>query len=72
MTPRAEMWRGDVGWRTTSICEGATGCVEVGFVDGAVLVRSSRASDGPVVRFDDDEWDAFVLGVKAGDFERPG
>jgi hypothetical protein len=71
MTPRAEMRRGDVVWRRSSICEGATGCVEVAFVDGGVLLRSSRVPDGPVVRFDNDEWDVFVRGVKAGDFEPP-
>jgi hypothetical protein len=44
-------------------------CVEVGFVENGVhLVRDSKHRGGPVLRFTESEWDAFVKGVKAGEF----
>lgn len=44
-------------------------CVEVGFVTAEVLLRDSKHQDGPVLRFTTDEWDAFLAGVKAGQFD---
>ncbi|WP_308250337.1 DUF397 domain-containing protein [Sphaerisporangium fuscum] len=32
-------------------------------------VRDAKNPDGPVLRFTDDEWHAFALGVRAGEFE---
>jgi hypothetical protein len=46
-------------------------CVEVGFVDNGareVMVRDSKHRGGPVLRFSQSEWDAFVKGVRAGEF----
>jgi hypothetical protein len=47
--------------------------VEVGFLHGgdAVLVRDSKISDGPVLRFTRQEWTAFLAGVQDGEFEMP-
>lgn len=52
---------------------GATGCVEVRFLHGeeSVLVRDSKISDGPVLRFTRSEWTAFLAGVLDGEFEMP-
>jgi hypothetical protein len=44
-------------------------CVEVGFETSAVLMRDSKDSGGPVLRFTVNEWKAFVAGVKAGEFD---
>lgn len=47
-------------------------CVEVAVIDGAVKVRNSNDADEPqrpTVRFTDDEWRAFVAGVKNGEFD---
>ena len=33
-----------------------------------VAVRNSRFPDGPALIFTEAEWDAFVRGIKAGDF----
>jgi hypothetical protein len=52
----------------------ASGCVEVRFVhegEGAVLVRDSKATDGPQLRFNHREWLAFLAGVRDGEFELP-
>jgi Domain of unknown function (DUF397) len=48
---------------------GNPACVEVGFVTAEVLLRDSKHQDGPVLRFNTDEWNAFLAGVKAGEFD---
>jgi Domain of unknown function (DUF397) len=50
---------------------GANGCVEVAFVDGNVAVRDSKDRKGPVLRFTIAEWQAFLNGVRDGEFEFP-
>jgi hypothetical protein len=52
---------------------GNPACVEVGFVTAEVTVevclRDSKHRDGPVLRFTTDEWEAFLAGAKAGEFD---
>jgi hypothetical protein len=43
-------------------------CVEVGFVDNGVMVRDSKRPGGAVLGFTQPEWDAFLKGVRAGEF----
>jgi hypothetical protein len=45
-------------------------CVEVS-VDGrrGVFVRDSKQRNGPRLQFTPDEWDAFVAGVRNGEFD---
>lgn len=46
-------------------------CVEVAFAaDGTVGVRDSKNRTGPVLRCGPGEWDAFIAGVQAGEFNR--
>ena len=50
------------------------GCVEVGRTPGGgpvVAVRNSRMQDGPHLTFTSAEWEAFLLGVKDGEFDIP-
>lgn len=50
---------------------GVSGCVEVAHIDGGerILVRDSKNRDGSYyLCFTREEWSAFVLGVRAGDF----
>jgi Domain of unknown function (DUF397) len=47
----------------------STGRVEVMFVDGRIALRDSTDPDGPVLRFTPAEWEAFVGGVRRGEFE---
>ncbi len=60
------------GWRRSSWCS-TNSCAEVSlFEDGhpgcaAVTVRNSRRPDREV-RFTPGEWEAFIAGVKAGEF----
>ena len=45
-------------------------CVEVGrTAEGAVLVRDTKDRALQALAFTDDEWAAFVAGVKAGEFD---
>ncbi len=56
-------------WRK-SARSGANGaCVEVAVLDGAVAVRDSKDRTGPVLVFTPAEWEAFVGGVRDGEFE---
>jgi Domain of unknown function (DUF397) len=48
----------------------ANGCVEVAFVQGRVAVRDSKDRSGPVLVFTAHEWDAFLRGVRDGEFDR--
>jgi Domain of unknown function (DUF397) len=46
------------------------GCVSVASLGGKVVVRDDKIPHGPVLIFTADEWDAFVAGVKDGQFDR--
>ena len=60
----------ELTWRTavSAKCE-AGACVEVAQLQGSYFFRDSKDPDGPVLTFTQSEWDAFVSGVRAGDFE---
>ena len=55
-------------WHKASV-SGASGCVEVKELAGAVFVRDSKNQDGPVLRFNEREWLAFLDGAKNGEFD---
>jgi hypothetical protein len=59
----------EIEFRKSTFSNGNGACVEVGVVDdGARLVRDSKHRGGAVLRFTPSEWDAFVKGVRAGEF----
>ena len=39
--------------------------------DHVITIRDSKNPDGPKLVFTPDEWQAFVLGVKDGEFDLP-
>lgn len=45
------------------------GWVEVAFINGRVLLRNSNDPNGLVLEFTPFEWQAFVGGVRLGEFE---
>lgn len=60
------------GWHKSSFCSSfcsSGDCVEVATRDGAVLVRDSKNPEGPVLSYTAEEWQAFVDGVRNGDFD---
>ena len=58
-------------WRKSSYSNGNGGnCVEVARnLPGVVAVRDSKDPSGPALVFTLAEWQAFVGGVRAGEFE---
>jgi hypothetical protein len=49
---------------------GGSGCVEVApLEDGSVAVRHTQHRDGPVIVYTKAEWEAFVAGVRDGQFD---
>jgi Domain of unknown function (DUF397) len=60
----------ECAWRKSSRSQ-FNSCVEVCFAGDSVPLRNSRDPDGPVLVFTAPEWDAFVAGVKLGEFDRP-
>jgi phosphoribosylamine--glycine ligase len=63
----------DVEWlRSSTSTEEDEGSVEVALLpDGAVALRDGSDPDGQVHVYTAAEWDAFVKGVHAGEFDRP-
>ncbi|MET0227498.1 MAG: DUF397 domain-containing protein [Actinomycetes bacterium] len=57
-------------WRTSTFCD-LNGCVEVALLDNQVAVRDAKDKASPVLLFTTREWDAFISGVRAGEFDLP-
>lgn len=56
-------------WRRPVRCDIDADAVEVGFTDAVILVRNSaQPTEVPLV-LTQDEWVAFLDGVKAGEFD---
>jgi hypothetical protein len=58
-------------WRKSE-ASGVNGCVEVAFVEEGVAVRNSRDSAGTVLLFSRADWEAFLRGVRNGEFDGSG
>lgn len=62
-------------WFKSTHSANTSTCVEVVFVEGAdgieAHVRNSQSPDGPSLTFTRGEWEAFELGVFAGEFHMP-
>ena len=58
-------------WRKSSFCASGE-CVEVAQRDGLIVVRNSMEPRRRMVRYTPQEWQAFVRGVKAGEFDDLG
>lgn len=42
------------------------GCVELAYAEGLIGVRDSKDQTGPVLTFNQREWDAFTAGIRNG------
>jgi Domain of unknown function (DUF397) len=57
-------------WVKSSFSFSNGNCVEVASLPGDEIgVRDSKDSEGPVLRFTPAEWDAFLGGVRNGEFD---
>jgi Domain of unknown function (DUF397) len=60
-----------MSWFKSSFSNSQGACVEVDVKpEDGVFVRNSRFPDGSTLHFTDAEWDAFIAGSKAGEFDR--
>ena len=59
-----------VRWRRSQQCQQNV-CVEVAWDATVVLVRDSKDPEGGTLRFTPREWEAFLAGVRHGDFDLP-
>ncbi len=58
-------------WIKSSLSYSNSNCVEVASLPGgAVGVRDSKDVSGPYLQFTVPEWDAFLGGVRNGEFDR--
>lgn len=59
-------------WRKSTFSSGSGGnCVEVAKLpSGGTVVRNSKSPDGPTIEYTATEWDAFLAGAKAGEFDQ--
>jgi hypothetical protein len=64
---------GDPYWVKSSLSFSNSNCVEVANLpDGEVGVRHSKHTEGLVLQFTPDEWQAFLGGVRNGEFDSFG
>ena len=57
-------------WRKSSFSSGAQQCVEVAdAADGGRYVRDTKDRTKPAHYYTAGEWEAFINGVKAGEFD---
>ena len=58
-------------FKISTYCTSGGACAAVAtFGSDEIAIRDEKMPDGPVLIFTADEWDAFVAGVKAGEFDR--
>ncbi len=63
----------DPYWVKSSLSYANGNCVEVANLPGSqVGVRHSKHTEGPVLRFTPGEWQAFLGGVRNGEFDSFG
>jgi hypothetical protein len=58
-------------WTKSSLSGGSGNCVEVANLPGGLIgVRHSMNVQGPVLQFTPSEWQAFLDGVRKGEFDK--
>jgi Domain of unknown function (DUF397) len=58
-------------WIKSSFSAANGNCVEVATLpDDGIAIRDSKDVTGPMLRFTADEWNAFLGGVRNGEFDR--
>lgn len=62
---------GDLNWRAPRTCDSGA-CVKVARHGDWVVFGNTTEPGGPVIAYTKAEWDAFLIGVKHGDFDDIG
>ena len=61
----------ELDWAKSSLSYANGSCVEIsGLSSEFINVRHSKDKKGPILRFTPAEWDAFLGGVRMGEFDR--
>lgn len=60
--------RKGLSWYIATSCESGA-CVQVAASGDNILLRDSKRPDGPLLSYTRIEWDAFIQGVKRGEFD---
>jgi Domain of unknown function (DUF397) len=55
-------------WQRSSFCANGS-CVEVGYDGETILIRDSKRRAQSPLKFDVDEFSAFVAGIRNGEFD---
>ena len=58
-------------WFKSTASNTSQGCVEVAHLDNWTVIRDTKNPDRPVHYFTPHEWDCFLTGARAGEFDRP-
>lgn len=56
-------------FKKSSLCDRAPHCVAVAHKDDVVALMDTKNPKQPALHFNKEEWDAFVAGVKNGEFD---
>jgi hypothetical protein len=60
-----------VAWTKSSRSTDTGACVQVKLDGGKIWLRDSKHPDGPILKFTGAEWEAFLAGVRDGEFDIP-
>jgi hypothetical protein len=55
-------------WRKSTFSQ-SNGCLEVAIQADGVALRDTKDRNGPILVFSRREWEAFIGGVRAGEFD---
>ena len=59
-------------WRKAQLSQTSGNCVQVTNLHGLIAIRDSKDPSGPVLLYTPAEWQAFLDGVKKGEFDDLG
>ena len=59
---------GTITWKVAKKCNDG-GCIRVASQSDQILIGDTKNPSGPVLSYTRDEWNAFVEGVRHGDFD---
>jgi hypothetical protein len=58
-------------WQKASFCASGE-CVEIAQQNGMIVLRDSKDPRGSMLHYTSEEWQSFVRGIKAGEFDHFG
>jgi len=65
--PETDLTR--AAWRKSTRSSGSGPCVEVATLTSVTAVRDSKDPTGPALTLAPAQWAAFIVGVRAGEFD---